>query len=89
MDPVNRRFVWSFIEKFKMGRIIFLTTHSMGFFYFLTHQKKPMWYISLIKIGDKIAIMAVKFSYFSMDLSERLIVALFLNKNMEQAIESI
>ncbi|CAG8495111.1 18204_t:CDS:2 [Cetraspora pellucida] len=29
MDPVNRRHVWSFIEKFKQGRIIILTTHSM------------------------------------------------------------
>ncbi|CAG8573287.1 3953_t:CDS:2 [Acaulospora colombiana] len=29
MDPVNRRHVWSFIEKFKKGRVIILTTHSM------------------------------------------------------------
>lgn len=29
MDPVNRRHVWSFIEKFKRGRVIVLTTHSM------------------------------------------------------------
>ncbi|KAH6569427.1 hypothetical protein BASA62_004914 [Batrachochytrium salamandrivorans] len=29
MDPVNRRCVWSFIEKFKQGRVIMLTTHSM------------------------------------------------------------
>ncbi|CAG8468063.1 989_t:CDS:2, partial [Scutellospora calospora] len=29
MDPVNRRHVWSFIENFKQGRIIILTTHSM------------------------------------------------------------
>ncbi len=29
MDPVNRRHVWSFIEKFKKNRIIILTTHSM------------------------------------------------------------
>eukprot|EP00842_Homolaphlyctis_polyrhiza_P000564 jgi/Hompol1/1508/HPOL_000597-RA len=29
MDPVNRRHVWSFIEKFKQGRVIILTTHSM------------------------------------------------------------
>ncbi|KAG0014317.1 ATP-binding cassette sub- A member 1 [Podila clonocystis] len=29
MDPTNRRHVWSFIEKFKQGRIIILTTHSM------------------------------------------------------------
>lgn len=29
MDPVNRRHVWSFIEKFKEGRVIVLTTHSM------------------------------------------------------------
>src|SRR5690554_77354 len=29
MDPTNRRHVWSFIEKFKKGRIIILTTHSM------------------------------------------------------------
>ncbi|KAH6578232.1 hypothetical protein BASA61_004022 [Batrachochytrium salamandrivorans] len=29
MDPVNRRHVWSFIEKFKQGRVVVLTTHSM------------------------------------------------------------
>ena len=29
MDPVNRRYVWSFIEKFKKNRVIILTTHSM------------------------------------------------------------
>jgi ABC-type multidrug transport system ATPase subunit len=29
MDPVNRRHVWSFIENFKEGRVIVLTTHSM------------------------------------------------------------
>ncbi|XJO74377.1 hypothetical protein BDV3_005203 [Batrachochytrium dendrobatidis] len=29
MDPVNRRCVWSFIERFKRGRVIILTTHSM------------------------------------------------------------
>ncbi|KAJ3267738.1 ATP-binding cassette sub- A member 1, partial [Terramyces sp. JEL0728] len=29
MDPVNRRHVWSFIEKFKKNRVIILTTHSM------------------------------------------------------------
>ena len=29
MDPVNRRHVWAFIEKFKKNRVIILTTHSM------------------------------------------------------------
>lgn len=29
MDPVNRRHIWSFLEKFKVGRSIVLTTHSM------------------------------------------------------------
>jgi ABC-type lipoprotein export system ATPase subunit len=29
MDPVNRRFVWSFIEDFKKKRVVILTTHSM------------------------------------------------------------
>nr|KAJ3412950.1 ATP-binding cassette sub- A member 1 [Polyrhizophydium stewartii] len=29
MDPVNRRCVWTFIEQFKQGRVIVLTTHSM------------------------------------------------------------
>ncbi|CAG8563020.1 1691_t:CDS:2 [Ambispora leptoticha] len=29
MDPLNRRHVWSFIENFKRGRVIVLTTHSM------------------------------------------------------------
>ena len=29
VDPFNRRIVWSFLEEFKKGRIIILTTHSM------------------------------------------------------------
>ncbi|RIB08896.1 hypothetical protein C2G38_2210416 [Gigaspora rosea] len=29
IDPVNRCYVWSFIENFKQDRIIILTTHSM------------------------------------------------------------
>ena len=29
MDPVNKRYVWSFIEEFKVGRAVILTTHSM------------------------------------------------------------
>ncbi|EPZ35947.1 hypothetical protein ROZALSC1DRAFT_26676 [Rozella allomycis CSF55] len=43
MDPVNRRHVWSFIEKFKENRIIVLTTHSM--------EEADV-------LGDRIAIMA-------------------------------
>jgi len=29
MDPVNRRHVWSFVERFKRDKVIVLTTHSM------------------------------------------------------------
>ncbi|ORX68901.1 P-loop containing nucleoside triphosphate hydrolase protein [Anaeromyces robustus] len=29
MDPVNRRYVWRFVEEFKKDRCILLTTHSM------------------------------------------------------------
>lgn len=29
MDPINRRHVWDFIEQYKNGRTIILTTHSM------------------------------------------------------------
>jgi len=29
MDPVNRRYVWRFVEEFKKNRCILLTTHSM------------------------------------------------------------
>ncbi|KAI8820139.1 uncharacterized protein EV422DRAFT_531784 [Fimicolochytrium jonesii] len=43
MDPVNRRHVWEFIEKFKRGRVIVLTTHSM--------EEADV-------LGDRIAIMA-------------------------------
>lgn len=42
MDPSNRRFVWSFLEEFKKGRVIILTTHSM--------EEADI-------LGDKIAIM--------------------------------
>eukprot|EP00842_Homolaphlyctis_polyrhiza_P002456 jgi/Hompol1/3210/HPOL_001591-RA len=43
MDPVNRRHVWNFIENFKLGRIVVLTTHSM--------EEADV-------LGDRIAIMA-------------------------------
>lgn len=43
MDPINRRYVWSFIEKFKKDRVIILTTHSM--------EEADV-------LGDRIAIMA-------------------------------
>ncbi|KAJ3173237.1 ATP-binding cassette sub- A member 1 [Geranomyces variabilis] len=43
MDPVNRRHVWDFVEKFKKGRVIVLTTHSM--------EEADV-------LGDRIAIMA-------------------------------
>jgi ABC-type multidrug transport system ATPase subunit len=43
MDPVNRRHVWSFIEKFKKNRVMVLTTHSM--------EEADV-------LGDRIAIMA-------------------------------
>lgn len=44
MDPVNRRHVWSFIEKFKKDRVIVMTTHSM--------EEADV-------LGDRIVIMAV------------------------------
>jgi len=44
MDPVNRRHVWSFIENFKKGRAIILTTHAM--------EEADI-------LGDSIAIMAL------------------------------
>jgi len=44
MDPLNRRHVWAFIEKFKRGRVIVLTTHSM--------EEADI-------LGDQIAIMAL------------------------------
>lgn len=43
MDPVNRRHVWAFIEKFKKGRVVILTSHSM--------EEADV-------LGDRIAIMA-------------------------------
>lgn len=43
MDPVNRRHVWTFLEKFKKDRIIILTTHSM--------EEADV-------LGDRIAVMA-------------------------------
>jgi ABC-type multidrug transport system ATPase subunit len=43
MDPLNRRHVWGFIQKFKVGRVIILTTHSM--------EEADI-------LGDRIAIMA-------------------------------
>ncbi|KCV71568.1 hypothetical protein H696_02508 [Fonticula alba] len=44
MDPVNRRHVWNFIDRFKKGRAVVLTTHSMEEAEFL---------------GDTIAIMSL------------------------------
>jgi len=44
MDPVNRRHVWTFLEKFKKNRAIILTTHSM--------EEADI-------LGDSVAIMAL------------------------------
>ncbi|KAI9597443.1 hypothetical protein BDF19DRAFT_435110 [Syncephalis fuscata] len=44
MDPVNRRHIWAFLESFKQGRVIVLTTHSM--------EEADV-------LGDQIAIMAL------------------------------
>jgi len=44
MDPLNRRHVWSFLENFKVGRAIILTTHSM--------EEADI-------LGDQVAIMAL------------------------------
>lgn len=44
MDPINRRHVWSFLEHFKEGRAIILTTHSM--------EEADI-------LGDQVAIMAL------------------------------
>ena len=44
MDPLNRRHVWSFIEKFKKNRVIVLTTHSM--------EEADV-------LGDQVAVMAL------------------------------
>lgn len=44
MDPANRRHVWSFLETFKKGRVMILTTHSM--------EEADI-------LGDEIAIMAL------------------------------
>ncbi|KAJ1505036.1 hypothetical protein HMI54_006371 [Coelomomyces lativittatus] len=43
MDPVNRRHVWTFLERFKENRIMVLTTHSM--------EEADV-------LGDQIAVMA-------------------------------
>ncbi|RKP12550.1 hypothetical protein BJ684DRAFT_5473, partial [Piptocephalis cylindrospora] len=44
MDPMNRRYVWKFLERFKQGRVVILTTHSM--------EEADI-------LGDRIAIMAL------------------------------
>lgn len=52
MDPVNRRRVWSFIEKFKKDKIIILTTHSMEEADILGNRIAIMTYGRICAVGD-------------------------------------
>src|SRR5437763_17048358 len=56
MDPVNRRHVWSFIEKFKRGRVIILTTHSMEEADVLGDRISVMAHGKLRAIGNSIGL---------------------------------
>ncbi|KAJ3064546.1 ATP-binding cassette sub- A member 1 [Podochytrium sp. JEL0797] len=56
MDPVNRRHVWSFIEKFKEGRVIILTTHSMEEADVLGDRIAIMAHGQLVAIGNSISL---------------------------------
>jgi ABC-type multidrug transport system ATPase subunit len=53
---VNRRHVWSFIEKFKKGRVIILTTHSMEEADVLGDRIGVMAHGRLRAIGNSIAL---------------------------------
>jgi ABC-type multidrug transport system ATPase subunit len=56
MDPVNRRHVWGFIEKFKKDRVIVLTTHSMEEADVLGDQIAIMSKGRLVAINNSIAL---------------------------------
>ncbi|KAI9329664.1 hypothetical protein DFJ73DRAFT_631314 [Zopfochytrium polystomum] len=43
LDPVNKKQVWAYIEKFKQGRVMIMTTHSMD---------------EAEALGDKVAVMS-------------------------------
>ncbi|KAJ3213534.1 ATP-binding cassette sub- A member 1 [Dinochytrium kinnereticum] len=58
MDPVNRRHVWSFVEKFKKDRVIVLTTHSMEEADVLGDRIAIMAHGRLRAIGNSIALKA-------------------------------
>lgn len=56
MDPVNRRDVWTFIEKFKKGRVIILTTHSMEEADVLGDRIAMMAHGKMLTLGNSIAL---------------------------------
>ena len=56
MDPINRRYVWKFIESFKSGRVIILTTHSMEEAEVLSDRIAIMAHGEIQAIGQPLAL---------------------------------
>ncbi|OMH83116.1 ABC transporter A family member 1 [Zancudomyces culisetae] len=54
MDPVNRRHVWRYLERFKKGRVIILTSHSMEEADVLSDRVAVMAHGKLKALGNSI-----------------------------------
>ncbi|CAI2182580.1 9789_t:CDS:2 [Funneliformis geosporum] len=86
MDPVNRRYVWSFIEKFKRGRVIILTTHSMEEADVLGDRICIMAHGSLRALGNSIRIKSKFGGGYRVSLVTRIEDSARLKRWMENII---
>ncbi|CAG8612901.1 4076_t:CDS:2 [Funneliformis caledonium] len=86
LDPVNRRHVWSFIENFKRGRVIILTTHSMEEADVLGDRICVMAHGSLRALGNSIRLKRKFGSGYRVSLVTRVEDSARLKRLMEKRI---
>ncbi|KAI8900097.1 hypothetical protein BC833DRAFT_583272 [Globomyces pollinis-pini] len=90
MDPVNRRHVWKFIEKFKKNRVIVLTTHSMEEADVLSDRLAIMVHGRIRAIGDPISLKSKFGSGYKISIIcepyQQQVTKDFIKSNMPTAI---
>ncbi|PVU88443.1 hypothetical protein BB561_005858 [Smittium simulii] len=79
MDPVNRRHVWRYLENFKKGRVIILTSHSMEEADILSDRVAVMAHGKVVALGSSIRLKSrfgfgYKFSMIAKDKKSTVIV---------------
>ncbi|OLY81217.1 ABC transporter A family member 2 [Smittium mucronatum] len=91
MDPVNRRHVWRYLERFKKGRVIILTSHSMEEADVLSDRVAIMAHGRLRALGTSIKLkskfgIGYRFSMIAKDTSNYSILKATVSNLFPQAI---